>query len=87
MTSNAANDYGHLVVTIKIAEDGTGEAILLNAHDQHGNPAAIYVELASGLKGCRCGAAISRARVRVVAPRDIRILRVPHDDIPAKETI
>lgn len=76
-----SNDYGHLVLTVKMGENG--EALHFLAHNPDGGePLPVYVELASAMKACRCGGAVNRARLRVVAPKAVRVLRVTHSEVP-----
>lgn len=77
-------DYKCLVLTLRV-ECEAAEAMMLMAHNPNGDPIPVYIELASGLKACRCGGKIKRARLRIVAPEVVRIKRVPHDAIPTKE--
>ena len=78
------NDYKCLVLTLRV-ESEAAEAIMLLAHNPDGEPIPVYIELASGLKACRCGSKLRKARMRIVAPAAVRIKRVPHSDIPTKE--
>lgn len=77
MTTN----LGHLVLTLKMGKDN-GEAITLLAHNPDGDPVPVYIELADSIKGCRCGSAAKRARIRVVAPRFVSVTRIPHAEVP-----
>jgi hypothetical protein len=77
-------DYKCLVLTLRV-ECESAEAIMLLAHNPDGEPIPVYIELASGLKACRCGGKLKRARMRIVAPAAVRIKRVPHTEIPSKE--
>jgi hypothetical protein len=77
-------DYKCLVLTLKV-ECESAEAIMLLAHNPDGEPIPVYIELASGLKGCRCGGKVKRARMRIVAPAVVRIKRVLHESVPTKE--
>ncbi len=72
-------EYGHLIVNLRLKGDEP-EAIQIMAYDANGQPNPIYVELASGLRPCRCGAELTRAKFRVVAPKHIRINRVISND-------
>ncbi len=81
-------DYGHLILSLHLhteedGDTGSTEAIYLLAHNPDGgDPLPVFIELADGLKACRCGAALRRARVRIVAPKSVPISRVPHEEIP-----
>jgi hypothetical protein len=74
-------DLGHLVLTLKMGKEN-GEAITLLAHNPDGDPVPVYIELADSIKGCRCGNAAKRARIRVVAPRSVSVTRIPHAEVP-----
>jgi hypothetical protein len=79
MTSET--NYGRLVLTLHVNDDSSSEAIRIDIPD---NP-PVYVELASCLKACRCGSALRRARIRVIADRALRVNRVPQQDVPGQE--
>ncbi len=73
-----SSDIGHLVVTL-----GTGiggEAVMVHAHSDAG-PVPVYFEVAP-MKACRCGCTTHKVRVRVVAPKSVRLQRVPNASVP-----
>jgi hypothetical protein len=71
-----SHDIGRLVVTL----DSRGEAMSLMAHTENG-PVPVWFQVAEP-KGCRCGSGAHRVKVRIVAPKSVRLQRVPLTDVP-----
>jgi hypothetical protein len=85
MTNPDTHDYKSLVLTLRINDDGEGDAIELMAHNPHGPPIPIYIELGNRMRSCRCGQGINRAKVRIIAPKVIAVNRVKHSLVPSKD--
>lgn len=73
------DDLGHLVLTLSCGENG--EAMTLLAHTPDG-PVPVHIEVGVP-KMCRCGASTRNVKVRVVAPKSVRISRVARAEVPA----
>jgi hypothetical protein len=71
-----SHDIGRLVVTL----DSRDEAMTLMAHTANG-PVPVWFQVAEP-KGCRCGCGAHKVKVRVVAPKSVRLQRVPLTDVP-----
>lgn len=65
-------EIGHLVLTLRSNRD----AIRIDAFDEYGNAIEVYVEVADL-------GSTHRHRIRVVAPRNVSVNRLAHEDIPA----
>lgn len=74
--SNTA--LGHLVVTLSTG--ATGEAMTFMAHTPDG-PVPVYVEVAEP-KGCRCGSGARKVKMRIVAPKSVRVHRIDRTEMP-----
>jgi hypothetical protein len=77
-----SDNYGNLVLTVRVNDASDAEAVQLIFALPNGDTTAVFVELASGLKPCRCGAALKKARLRIVAPTTVRVSRVPRLSMP-----
>jgi hypothetical protein len=78
MTDPTLN-FGHLILTLNCSA-GTGDAITLMAHTPNG-PVPVYIQAAEP-KGCRCGSGTKRVKMRIVAPRQVKISRVDQEEMP-----
>jgi hypothetical protein len=50
------------------------------AHTPNG-PVPVYIQAAEP-KGCRCGSGTKRVKMRIVAPRQVKISRVDQEEMP-----
>lgn len=72
------HDFGHLVVTLTCGKDGEGMTLM--AHTPEG-PVPVYIEVAEP-RACRCGAGARKIKMRIVAPKSVRLQRIERSKMP-----